>query len=37
MKFIYFNFEYAVKEHDYIIEKSGGLTGVKELGQLNAT
>ncbi|EMY3585021.1 type II toxin-antitoxin system death-on-curing family toxin [Flavobacterium psychrophilum] len=37
MKFIYFDFAYAVKEHDYIIEHSGGLTGAKDLGQLNAT
>lgn len=37
MTFIYFGFEYAVKEHDYIIEHSGGLTGAKDLGQLNAT
>ena len=36
MNFIYFDFEYAVKEHDYIIEHSGGLTGAKDLGQLNA-
>lgn len=37
MTFIYFDFEYAVKEHDYIIEHSGGLTGAKDLGQLHAT
>lgn len=37
MAFIYFDFEYAVKEHDYIIEHSGGLTGAKDLGLLNAT
>lgn len=37
MAFIYFDFEYAVKEHDYIIEHSGGLTGAKDLGQLHAT
>lgn len=37
MVFIYFDFEYAVKEHDYIIENSGGLTGAKNLGLLNAT
>jgi death-on-curing protein len=37
MTFIYFDFNYAVKEHDYIIEHSGGLSGAKDLGQLNAT
>jgi death-on-curing protein len=36
MKFIYFDFQYAVKEHDYIIEKSGGLKGAKDLGHLHA-
>lgn len=36
MNFIYFDFEYAVKEHDYIIQHSGGLTGAKDLGQLHA-
>jgi death-on-curing protein len=37
MEFVYFDFEYAVQEHDYIIEHSGGLTGAKDLGQLHAT
>lgn len=37
MGFIYFDFEYAVKEHDYIIKHSGGLSGAKDLGLLNAT
>jgi death-on-curing protein len=37
MTFFYFDFEYAVKEHDYIIEHSGGLSGAKDLGQLHAT
>jgi len=37
MKFIYFDFKYAVKEHDYIIENSGGLTGAKDLGLLHST
>lgn len=36
MKFIYFDFDYAVKEHDYIIEHSWGLAGAKDLGQLHA-
>lgn len=37
MAFIYFDFKYAVKEHDYIIEHSGGLNGAKNLGLLYAT
>lgn len=37
MSFIYFDFEYAIKEHYYIIEHSGGLSGSKDLGQLKAT
>jgi len=37
MAFIYFDLEYAVKEHDYIIDKSGGLKGAKDLGVLEAT
>lgn len=37
MAFIYFDFDYAVKEHDYIIKCSGGLSGAKDLGQLKAT
>lgn len=37
MEFIYFSFEYAIREHDYIIEKSGGLSGAKDLGALKAT
>lgn len=37
MSFIYFDFDYAVKEHDYIIKYSGGLSGAKDLGQLKAT
>lgn len=37
MTFVYFDFNYAVKEHDYIIEHSGGFAGAKDLGQLRAT
>jgi death on curing protein len=36
MKFNYFEIEYAIKEHDYIIEKSGGLFGIKDKGHLQA-
>lgn len=37
MTFLYFDFDHAVREHDYIIEHSGGLSGTKDLGQLHAT
>ena len=37
MTYIYFDYEYAVKEHDYIIFHSGGLIGAKDLGTLEAT
>lgn len=37
MAFIYFDLEFAIKEHDYIIEVSGGLSGGKDLGTLEAT
>ena len=37
MAYIYFDLDYAVKEHDYIIDKSGGLKGTKDLGVLEAT
>ena len=36
MALFYFTAEYAVKTHDKIIELSGGLTGVKELGNLES-
>ena len=29
--------DYAVREHDYIIKNSGGLTGIKDSGALKAT
>ncbi|WP_445957612.1 type II toxin-antitoxin system death-on-curing family toxin [Yeosuana sp.] len=37
MAYLYFTLEYAIKEHDYIIEHSGGLMGVKNRGHLEAT
>lgn len=37
MTFVYFDFNYAVEQHDYIIENSGGFAGAKDLGQLHAT
>ena len=33
----YFNATYAVREHDWIIEYSGGLPGIKDLGALEST
>ncbi len=35
--FIYFDFDYAIREHDYIIIHSEGLLGAKDLGALHAT
>jgi death-on-curing protein len=35
-QFFYFDIHYAVKKHDLIIEKSGGLTGVNNLGLLES-
>ena len=34
---IYFPFEHAVKEHDRIIDISGGMPGVRDTGQLAST
>jgi death on curing protein len=36
MTFFYFSTEYAVKTHDRIIEISGGLHGVKDIGHLES-
>ncbi len=33
---LYFNAQHAVRVHDWIIEHSGGLPGVKDLGQLES-
>lgn len=35
-KFFYFDVSYAVKTHDWIIDNSGGLTGTKDIGQLES-
>ena len=35
-RFFYFNVKYAMSTHDWIIEKSGGLTGTKDIGQLES-
>ncbi|MCG9751106.1 type II toxin-antitoxin system death-on-curing family toxin [Vibrio brasiliensis] len=35
-RYFYFDVTYAVSTHDWIIEKSGGLTGTKDIGQLES-
>ncbi len=35
-QFFYFDIHYAVKEHDWIIDNSGGLSGVMDLGLLES-
>ncbi len=37
MNYLYFNVNFAIKEHDYIIQNSGGLMGIINKGQLEAT
>jgi death-on-curing protein len=32
MKYFYFDIKYAIKEHDYIIEHSGGKNGILNIG-----
>ncbi|RDC56662.1 type II toxin-antitoxin system death-on-curing family toxin [Pedobacter chinensis] len=36
MDLLYFDLNHAVKEHDFIIEKSGGLHGYKDLGLIES-
>ncbi len=36
MSFSYFNTAHAIKVHDEIIEKSGGLYGIAKIGQLDS-
>jgi death on curing protein len=36
IQFLYFNKEYAVQTHDFIIEKSGGSRGTKDIGLLES-
>lgn len=35
-KFFYFDVEHAIKEHDWIIENSSGLEGIKDIGQIES-
>lgn len=36
MNYLYFDVEHSIKQHDYIIEQSGGLSGIKNKGHLEA-
>lgn len=36
MNYLYFDMEHSIKQHDYIIEQSGGLSGIKNKGHLEA-
>lgn len=36
-KTLYFDLTHAVREHDWIIEHSGGLPGMREIGYLEST
>lgn len=36
MEIFYFDLEHAIREHDLIIEISGGLHGIKDAGQLDS-
>lgn len=36
VQFLYFSLDYAIKEHDFIIEKSGGRHGVNNIGLLES-
>jgi death on curing protein len=36
MTFLYFTAEYAIKTHDKIIEISGGISGIKDFGNIES-
>lgn len=36
IRFFYFDVKHAISVHDWIIEHSGGLTGTKDIGQLES-
>ena len=36
IRFFYFDAGHAINEHDWIIENSGGLDGIKNIGQLES-
>lgn len=35
-RFIYFDVQHAIEVHDWIIKNSGGLAGIKDIGQLES-
>jgi len=37
LKTLYFDLAHAIREHDWIIENSGGLPGMREIGYLEST
>jgi death on curing protein len=37
IKTVYFGVDYAIREHDKIIEKSGGMSGINNPGQLESS
>ncbi len=37
LKTLYFDLAHAVREHDWLIEHSGGLPGMREIGYLEST
>ncbi|SRR5258708_2333272 len=36
MKFLYFDLKYAIKAHDKVLEISGGVSGIKDVGLLES-
>lgn len=36
MKLLYFDVHYAIKEHDAVLEASGGLSGIHDAGRLES-
>ncbi len=35
-RFLYFDLNYAIKKHSWVLEKSGGLPGIRDIGQLES-
>ncbi len=36
MNFLYFDLKYAIKTHDKVLEISGGISGIKDVGLLES-
>lgn len=36
LRFFYFDVTHAIREHDWIIERTGGMAGTKDIGQLES-